>query len=246
MGLLSSVGKVIKKVATVVGKKLTSPIAPPLTKGGGTISPVDLVPMGNTAKVVAATPSVVSKVLSTAKSLIPSTFGGKLLAAATIPTAYGFITADPKSAAGLALKAPAEFAQLGGDLQTLGADPSLENLQSLIKNSPVILGAGAVVATILGAKTLLPAVTGLKQAEALQDISENLKQPLPPMLPSEALPFGASPFTSPIPLTQQTMALSKEAGGLVKRRKRQKLVTQTPRLTIRNQNIQIVGRYANC
>lgn len=69
-----------------------------------------------------------------------------------------------------------------------------------------------------------------------------------PPLPTDTTlpsPQVSTPFQQPVPLTPQTQVIGREAGLPSRRRKRKAKVSPMPRLTVRNQNINIIGGYSN-
>ncbi len=104
----------------------------------------------------------VKAVLSTVSKVIPKTIKGKVIGAVTLPIAVGVISSAPKKVAETVVKAPSELAKFGADIGKVIADPSLESVKELVKESPlltagaVVLGVGAVAkATGLGGALLL-------------------------------------------------------------------------------------------
>lgn len=91
-------------------------------------------------------------IVGAATALIPATTKGKVIAAVAAPISLGAIISQPEKTLGAVASAPSALANFGGNVATLVAEPSVENLKNLVKENPVIstLAGAGVIATVGG------------------------------------------------------------------------------------------------
>jgi hypothetical protein len=187
MGILSSIGSVLKKAATAV---VNSPVGAGLDALSYTfthpIKAVEGIATGNFQKQEAAyfaqplakqeTQTVISTIgyvgavlgvgavskaasagtlTSSAKTLavsaIPKTVTGKIAAAVAVPVVLGAVAQNPGQTLGAVASAPGALANFGGNLGNLAANPSIANVETLIKENPVVAtAAGAAIVAAVG------------------------------------------------------------------------------------------------
>lgn len=216
--------------AAVVGTAAALIAAPTLiTKAGG---------IGGVAKGIAS-------------GIGKTSLGTKAALAVGTPIAAGAIVADPK----ILTRTTGGAVNFGSNLYDLGKNPTVENAIDVFKENPVIAtvaGATIVGATAGGAATAIQNYLNREatqeNTEAIYRLTEHknknkdniLTPPIPPMgAGSPSTPTNSLP--APIPLTQETMVVGKEAG--VRNRKRSKKITaqaaikNNVRVNIINQNI---------
>ena len=194
-----------------------------------------------------------SKAATIAKSLIPSTTKGKVIAVVAAPVVAGAVINQPLKTAKAVIEAPGNLVQFGGDVANLVADPSLANAKTLITESPLITGGLATAGLLYGGSKLIPAIATFKQTEAIQEhtqailgsdgqVPSNTVQALP-FTPSQPM-SGAGP-SSKIPLTPQTQ----EVGATTRRKRRKSSIKQpsiVQRVTVNLQNKSLkIGKYIN-
>ena len=155
--------------------------------GTGTMAALDvvtLIPVAKAAKVVSklgvakvvlmetsefiSKSAAAGKIVNFAKSLIPKTTKGKIIAAVATPVLIGAAIREPESVAKTVASAPGELGEFGGDVATLLKDPSAENLKNLFGDSPIITSILGGLTAYAGAKAL----TGYLQARAISEQTE--------------------------------------------------------------------------
>ncbi len=204
-----------------------------LATGASLISPV-------LAKTAAAT------TLNVAKSLIPSTTKGKVIAAIATPVIAGAIAQQPKEIGKAIIKAPKELANFGGDVANLLVDPSIENLKELVSESPIITSGLAAAGLIAGGSAVISAVQNQRVINAIEGIGGVSPDDTVQALPSSPVqPIAGGGSSSKIPLTPQTQEV-----GATTRRKRRKSSIKQPnviqRVTVNLQNKNLkIGKYLN-
>jgi len=110
-----------------------------------------------------------------AKTLIPKTLKGKAIAAVAAPVVIGAVINQPAKIAEAVVKTPSALVNVGGNIANLAADPSIENIKTLVKENPVIVGGAAAAAAIVGAKTILPAIVTSRQIAATEKQTEAIE-----------------------------------------------------------------------
>lgn len=171
---------------------------------------------------------------------------------AAIPTgivATGFVVSNPSSLKQVA-KAPAELSRFGSDLGSLSANPSLEGVKDVFKNSPVISSAIALGgAAVIGAGATRTIAT-IANTRAIKENTKNTVTSIIPNQTSSTLPATPIAATSTNagsvePITRETQILGKEPRS--KRIAKRKSKTIQPirnsvRVNIINQNINKLRR----
>lgn len=253
MGLLSNIVGSVKQ--SVVGKALDT-LSAAFIKPGETVqavfSPtktvadvikeVDKQSLGKniTATVVntATAAAVVSGigaiatrgVAATATSLIPSTIKGKIIAAVATPVVVGAVINQPIKSIQVVAEAPEKLANVGGNLAKLGAEPSLKNAETLVKENPVIVGGAIAAGTLAVGAGAVSALSNLlnrqemkKQTEAFErqaTAAEKQLTIMPVATGGEGIKEIPTSNTNPIPQVAETKTISKETA--IKRRRKTK------------------------
>lgn len=187
-----------------------------------------------------------TKAATVAKSLIPSTTKGKVIAAVAAPVVIGAVAEQPGKSLKAVVSAPGELAQFGGDVANLLADPSLANLKEVVTESPLISAGLAAVGVVAGGSAILGAVQSQRTIKAIEGIGGSIPtdavQALP-YTPPQTLPSTAP--SSKIPLTPQTQ----EVGATARRKRRKSSIKQPSmiqRVTVNLQNKSLkIGKYLN-
>lgn len=212
MGLLGSIGKIVKTVTTAViptkekisnvGNVLNAAFNPfskstiTATTGSKTLNTV-LETVANhpyvSAGVVAGGITLATKpalAVSAAKSLIPTSTKGKIAAAVVTPVIVGAVVQKPAQTLKAAISAPSSLANFGGNAANLIAAPSVSNLKTLVTENPVIAAsAGLAGAAVIGGGIGLAANTA---ATFLNTRATKENTGLP-----EAIPMAAATDTLP-------------------------------------------------
>lgn len=183
--------------------------------------------------VITAATAAASKLPALAKSLIPTTAKGKIIAAVAAPVVVGAIVREPIKSITAIAKAPGELAQFGGDVASFAVDPSLKSAARIIKESPIISAGIAAVAAAAAAKTLLPAAIAGKIAGTAATNATGISGE-PSTSNIEALPTtkpSIMPSNEELPATAQTTTISTG-----KKRHRRPTIKEKP--TVR-QNVRV-------
>lgn len=264
MGLLSSIGKGIAKVLDVTTVALAHPIqtATAVVSKKSTVQDVVTAHFAQPLKeqikdIVVGTAGIAATVVggaaigtaakagtllpaagAAAKSLIPSTAKGKVVAAVAAPIVVGAVAKEPVKSVKAAISAPSELAQFGGDVATFAANPSVATAKEIIKESPVI--SAAVGAAVVGGAALkiLPAVATARQTEAIQEQTKAIEQATGGITvidkSGEFKSLPAAENNAPIPQTPQTQKVSSTT---VKKRARRAKKAVVPSV---NQRVNVI------
>lgn len=101
--------------------------------------------------------------------LLPSTLKGKVIAAVAAPVVIGAVASNPLKAVNVAASTPSKLANVGYNLAELGANPSIDNLKTLVKENPLIVGGAALVGGAAIIKTAAPVVSNVLLREEMKD-----------------------------------------------------------------------------
>jgi hypothetical protein len=160
--------------------------------------------------------------LAAAKSAIPTTVKGKVIAAVAAPVVLGAVAKQPIKAISTAIKAPSELAEFGGGISTLLAEPSLASAKALFKESPLLTGATLAAGAVIAGKGIFPAIAIAQQTQAIQEQTEALRGATAGLAtPSGGIPptYATAPMAT-VPVTPPTQTVT---AGAITRRKRRSL-----------------------
>jgi hypothetical protein len=229
MGLLSSIGKGIAKVldTTTVAlahpvKTITAVVSPkstindvikshfeqPLSKQ---ITQTVIGTAGIAATVVGggaiATASKAGSLGTLAKSIIPTTFKGKVVAAAVAPVVVSAGVTNPKKA----LEAPSKILNFQSNVGSLIAEPSLEKAKETFKENPIIsslvVGAGALAV----GKGTAGIVASVMNTQAVKENTMASQVPQTTALPVTMPSFTNEGIKEAQPQTPETKTISNNA-----------------------------------
>lgn len=189
--------------------------------------------------------TIKTAVVQGAKSLIPTTTKGKVVAAVAAPVVVGAISKQPVASLKFVAKAPGELSQFGGDVATFATNPSLESAKQIIKESPVI-SAGAGLLLVGGAaKAIIPAIATTRQTEAIQEQTKAIKgySSLPEVTKEEKV-------ISAMPSQPETLAQTQIISKTVPRARRKAKAKEKPmnisqRVSVLVSNNRIEKKYLN-
>jgi hypothetical protein len=189
-----------------------------------------------------AIPAVGSAVAGAAKSIIPKTAKGKVIAAVAAPIATGAIIREPTKTATTLINAPSELAQFGGDIASFAAAPSMSSAKNIFKESPLISTAliGAGVAGAGAAVT--SAVSGYLTREEMEKQTKALEAQTAAIAAGGLGGIGTTQLIKEQPMgdggtvtTPQTTTVSTEKRRYKRRTsKKEPLVRNSIRLNILN------------
>jgi len=115
--------------------------------------------------------------VSVAKSLIPKSTAGKVIAIASAPVVVGALSSSPKASTAL-VNAPSSLVNFGSNVGKVLENPTLSNVQQTIKENPLI--SGAVVTTgLIATGGAIKAVTNVLQTQAVRENTQAIKEQIP-------------------------------------------------------------------
>lgn len=212
---------------------------------------------------LAANPSVATSV---GTALIPTTTKGKVIAAVAAPVVIGAVVSQPAESAKAVISAPSNLANVGSNIATLIAEPTLEHAKDLIKENPIIVGSAIAAGTIAAGSVIIPAITSNRniaaineQTKAIQDSTTALlKDTEKDVVVKDTTLTTATTAAAPItPVTAQTQPIYATTGNAktsTKRKRRSSKptiqnFTQKTNVIVQNKNtstgIKQTKRYLN-
>ncbi len=221
MGLISSIKKAaskVKEVAKTVGTALIKDqqrLSPIKVDSGGLRLPTTQefkqqtkqtatsVILGGAAVAAAANPvaaaSLASKVV---KSIIPKSTLGKVAASALVLPAAASIISNPQTVK----KGASGVFNVEKNLIKVGRNPTGENIKELITENPIIVGAAAGAAALIGLKGASGAIASLVNTKAIKEntqVTQAAQTTQGKVLPAEvAAPVPVTPATQTIEATK--------------------------------------------
>lgn len=166
--------------------------------------------------------------LKAAKSVVPKSTTGKIVAAVAVPAAVGAVVRQPEAVTKAVVNAPVELGKFGGDVADFAANPSISSAKQIVTESPVISTALAAGAVIAAGKTAAPVIGGLIQKEAVEEQTKALEKAIETPLPTQSPSLTntgttTAPAVAPqTPLTPQTKPLIATAGSSTSTRKKRR------------------------
>jgi len=266
MGLLSSIGGAVKKAGSTAATGLdylSTTIAKPVQVATAIVSPTKTVkevkeqffsqPLSTQLKqeaigavvlvgtaaggaAIATSSKAASIAASIGKALIPTTPKGVIATAIAAPIVIGAVTKEPAKAVEIAINAPSQLAEFGGDVASFAVNPSIESGKEIFSDSPII-STVATIGIVAGlASKVIPAVLAAKQLEATKEQTAAIREvsTAPSVIPSAVvstpapatsseIPKVASTTASSVPVTPETAPLIASAGtGTTTKKKRKK------------------------
>lgn len=182
-------------------------------------------------------------VVSVAKSLVPKTTTGKVVAALAAPAAVSAVVSNPKIISEVA-KLPGKSAAFGSDVGTFTKEPTLENALNIVKENPLIstIVAGGAIAAGAGALvTGVGALENIKTRESVQELTNTLTNQLPTTAENKTVSTTQTPFSPTTAITPATAPLPKTQTTGVRRLKRKSMrspvsVNQKVNVIVQNKN----------
>lgn len=203
-------GKTYQTTAATSAEFGKQPVASQVVQAGLTLGAVAATAAGVGAAATAAKAGTLApKALSVAKSLIPVTTKGKIIAAVAAPVAIGAFAKEPIKTAQLITKAPSELGQFGGDIASFAANPSLESAKQIIKESPVLSAAAAVTGVAAVGSGVSSAVSNYLTRKEMKEQTEIFSEQLETMQQTTKTPmpeFSTLPYSTGYSLpTEKTL-----------------------------------------
>jgi len=188
--------------------------------------------------------------LALAKSAIPTTLKGKVIAAVAAPVVIGVVSKAPVQTAKALIEAPSQLSEFGSGIGQLATKPSLESAKALFKESPILTGAALAAVAVVAGKGIFPAIATARQTEAIQEQTEAIKG-VGAVLPTEQANYATAPVgksTAPsVPVTPQTQTVMAGATKKYKRKAKKAILTsrisQKVNVLVANKNTNIAKRY---
>jgi hypothetical protein len=220
MSLFSAIGQRVKDVGLVLNaafnpfSKSTVDVNvsnPALKKVLTTLVEHPYVSAGVVATGITAitNPAVIGSAL---KSIIPSTAKGKVLTVLAAPVVAGAVINQPGKTADLLINAPSSLSNFGGNVANFAANPTIENIKTIIAENPLISGGVAAGVVIAGASAIIPAITTSRYIGAVNEQTEAIREQTASNLTSSGVLVGSSTqYASETPITPATQTV--QAGG---------------------------------
>jgi len=237
--------KASELASTTAGKVLGTAIA-------GTAVALTAATAATIPIVAAATKTIATKAVSVGKAVgskaVSVAKANPLTTAIAVPVITGAFIAEPKAAAKAIVQTPLNLANVGGNIATLAANPSLENLKTLAVENPIIVGTGLAAGTALGLKGIAQTAATYTQTQAIKEQTQairgvqitDLGQNLPYSSVEEAEETPLYKATTPIEETYQIAGTTKKA---TKRKKRKALEPRRQTISQRvNVNVGVDNR----
>lgn len=242
MGILSSIGKVVKKGLDANLAFFSAPITT-VTKGvgAGLAKTAQMGAVERTAKIVgtAATLATATLGVGTAAgraaiaAVTPATTKGKITAAVATPILVGGLVSQPKESAQAIIKAPTELAKFGGDIASFAADPSVSTAKDLITESPILTAASGLLIGGAVVKATAPIVGGLITKSAIEDAAEKpvkVEVAQPQYIAPVSAPAASSANAPSAPVTPQLVSVAKTPS---KKRRKARTKAKSPSVSQR-------------
>ena len=257
----------IPKAATQVldlNKALfTNPITTIINPAKGIAESNKLSPVAATVKIAATTATAAAALLvpttavgrttavAVASSLVPKSVVGKVAAAAAVPIVAGAVISKPLETTKAVVEAPANLANLGGNIAELVAEPSLEKAKDIFKENPVLATTAAVATVAAVGLTTAGVVSSVLNTQAVKAQTQALKEL--PTSTSSVLPSAVSsaeqtskeiststPTVAQTPITPATEPLIATAGGGTSTTTRRRKPASKPTNQYFNQKVAVV------
>lgn len=239
--ITGTTGKVFKKAK--FGKTTTEELAS--TKAGLALG-VATVGVAS-ALAVAVNPT---GALNVAKSIVPKSTGGKLVAGLLAPIGVSAVISNPQSI-GKSAKAVYDFESTGISIAT-GSTGLVQGVKDYVVEHPVASAVGAGAVGLLIAKAVAPAVAGFSQTQAIKEQTEVLReqsQGTPQQSGETTLAYpqdavnSSSGMQAPLPLVPETGT----SQGKTRRKSRSEPRRQTisQRVQVNVINNKVTKRYLN-
>jgi len=290
MGLLSDIGNAIGKTVSDVANAITPTVAKienvgavlnaafnPFTKDTVKAN-VSNPALKTTLEAVANHPYVASGVVaggitlatnptiavSVAKSIIPATTKGKIIAAIAAPVVVGAVVSQPAKTIKIVAETPSALANVGSNVANLIAEPSVQNVKNLISENPVLVGGAAAAGVLATGAAVIPAIASAvsasrnitatnnetaainAQTAVLKETSGGTTNGLTPTASDGMYTVtdlsNQKPISQALPASPATQTLTPKSTSLTKRKKmRSKVpqmqnISQRTNIIIENQN----------
>lgn len=217
MGLLSSLKKAAVKVLDTNQAIFSSPITT-FTKGieagiaetksksqkENVVDILKTTAVAAGAVLTAGTSAGRAAVTTIGKALVPTTPKGVITAAIATPVIVGAVTSKPKESIAAPFQAASALTNVGGNIATFIAEPSVSTAKQIITENPLtssLIGAGVALAA---APIVTPAVSGVLTRESIQDVEGAIRSiPAQPQIIE-----SAAPIVTPSPMMADTATIT--------------------------------------
>lgn len=237
MGLLSSLQKIALAPSVFIGNTISNVIKP--SSGTTTTSQLQATTAGKvlgtaiagTGAALAYAAAPVGSISTAAKSLIPTTAKGKITAIVAAPVVAGILSKNPSAP----FQAAGQLGELGADIGTFSANPSLQTAKDIVKGSPLISAAAGAAGLAAAGGLIIPAVSGYLTREEMQRQTAAFERQAAAAEAGGVFPV-MSGLDNPVAaqdLPQGAQAQGSKASPKKRRKSRQQALQQTIRQSVR-------------
>lgn len=263
MGILQKISQVALTPSTAIGNVITAGLEKVTGKKYGRTTAAELssttagkvlgtaiagTAVALTAAAAATIPSVTTAVKSVGSKAVSVAKANPIKTAIAVPIITGAVISQPAAVAKAVVQTPVNLGNVGANIATLAAEPSLENLKTLVVENPVIVGTGLAAGTALGLKGIAQTAATYTQTQAIKEQTQAIKgvqitdlgQNLPYSSVEEAEETPLYKASTPIEETYQIAGTTKKA---TKRKKKKALEPRRQTISQRvNVNVGVDNR----
>lgn len=260
MGLLSNVLQTGENILTLVGGGVNKIYESTLAKVPGIPQVKSFVeknpivvalPLTSGLSVGATTTkTAISSAIKASPALIPTTTKGKVIAAVVTPVAIGATIKQPEKVAQAIVSTPSGLVNVGGNIANLAANPSIENVKTLVSENPVLVGGAVATAAAIGVKGILPAIATTTQTQAIKEQTKAIEATTQGLIvqstPEKDIISIPAQNNAPIPQTPQTQTIKATTTTKRKRRKTKQImpnISQRVNVLVNNDNRRATKNY---
>lgn len=193
--LTVSIAHPVKTIEAVISPKISvndvikESFAQPLSKQiistvVGTAAIAGTIIAGAAVSTAAKAGTLLPTVANAAKSLIPTTVKGKVIAAVAAPVVLGAVASKPVESAKAAINAPLALGNFGANVANFASNPSISNAKTIISENPIISSGVAIGAALAAGSAVTGVLSTISTKQNTKAVLENTKA----MSSSETLP----------------------------------------------------------
>jgi hypothetical protein len=189
MGILQKISQIALTPSTAIGNVITAGLEKVTGKTYGRTTAAELssttagkvlgTAIAGTAVALAATAAATIPIVATAAKSVGTKAvsvakANPIKTAIAVPIITGAVISQPAAVAKAVVQTPVNLGNVGANIATLAADPSLENLKTLVVENPVIVGTGLAAGTALGLKGIAQTAATFSQTQATRDLTKTM------------------------------------------------------------------------
>lgn len=189
MGILQKISQIALTPSTAIGNVITAGLEKVTGKKYGRTTAAELssttagkvlgTAIAGTAVALTAAAAATIPIVSTAAKSVGSKAvsvakANPIKTAIAVPLITGAVISQPAAVAKAVVQTPVNLGNVGANIATLAAEPSLENLKTLVVENPVIVGTGLAAGTALGLKGIAQTAATFSQTQATKELTQTL------------------------------------------------------------------------